>query len=224
MFEENTVKKVTLIALLTTLLSPMVAANNLSPHDVGITNEERILYWLKKRDQISSSELDSSFKSYMSNKDVANQSIKNGFRQFKSSSNVFSNTNKQQVAFSTSLVPDQSVNDVKVLAILIDFPDLKHDDNQLVEQDTDMFYADYSTEHYQQMLFNTQGYTGPDGQSLKTAADYYKAASGNSLNFSGQVYGWVTANSNAKIYGERQGSTRDINAPALIKELSLIHI
>ncbi|WP_350588617.1 immune inhibitor A domain-containing protein, partial [Psychrobacter sp. 78a-MNA-CIBAN-0178] len=36
--------------------------------------------------------------------------------------------------------------------------------------------------------------------------------------FSGQVYGWVTANSNAKIYGERQGSTRDINAPALIKE------
>ena len=218
MFEENTVKKVTLIALLTTLLSPMVAANNLSPHDVGITNEERILYWLKKRDQISSSELDSSFKSYMSNKDVANHSIKNGFRQFKSSSNVFSNTNKKQVAFSTSLVPDQSVDDVKVLAILIDFPDLKHDDNQLVEQDTDMFYADYSTEHYQQMLFNTQGYTGPDGQSLKTAADYYKAASGNSLNFSGQVYGWVTANSNAKIYGERQGSTRDINAPALIKE------
>ncbi|KDC54800.1 immune inhibitor A domain-containing protein [Pseudoalteromonas sp. S3431] len=211
-------KKVMLIALLTTLLSPMVAANNLSPHDVGITNEERILYWLKKRDQISSSELDSSFKSYMSNKDVANHSIKNGFRQFKPSSNVFSNTNKQQVAFSTSLVPDQSVNDVKVLAILIDFPDLKHDDNQLVEQDTDMFYADYSTEHYQQMLFNTQGYTGPDGQSLKTAADYYKAASGNSLNFSGQVYGWVTANSNAKIYGERQGSTRDINAPALIKE------
>nr|WP_231620592.1 immune inhibitor A domain-containing protein [Pseudoalteromonas sp. NSLLW24] len=218
MFEENTVKKVTLIALLTTLLSPIVAANNLSPHDVGITNEERILYWLKKRDQISSSELDSSFKSYMSNKEVANHSIKNGFRQFKSSSTDFSNTNKQQAAFSTSLVPDQSVNDVKVLAILIDFPDLNHDDNRLVEQDTDMFYADYSTEHYQQMLFNTEGYAGPDGQSISTAADYYKAASGNSLNFNGQVYGWVTADNNAKIYGERQGSTRDKNAPALVKE------
>ena len=48
MFEEDTVKKVMLIALLTTLLSPIVAANNISPHDVGITNEERILYWLKK--------------------------------------------------------------------------------------------------------------------------------------------------------------------------------
>ncbi|HDZ32473.1 MAG TPA: M6 family metalloprotease domain-containing protein [Pseudoalteromonas sp.] len=211
-------KKVTLIALLSTLLSPIVAANNLSPHDVGITNEERILYWLKKRDQVPSSELDSSFKSYMSNIEVANHSIKNGFRQFKSSSTDFSNTNKQQAAFSTSLVPDQSINDVKVLAILIDFPDLKHDDNQLVDQDTEMFYAEYSTEHYQQMLFNTQGYAGPDGQSLSTAADYYKAASGNSLNFTGQVYGWVSADNNAKVYGERQGTTRDKNAPALVKE------
>ncbi|HDY92972.1 MAG TPA: phage tail protein, partial [Pseudoalteromonas sp.] len=211
-------KKVTLIALLSTLLSPIVAANNLSPHDVGITNEERILYWLKKRDQVPSSELDSSFKSYMSNIEVANHSIKNGFRQFKSSSTDFSNTNKQQAAFSTSLVPDQSINDVKVLAILIDFPDLKHDDNQLVDQDTEMFYVEYSTEHYQQMLFNTQGYAGPDGQSLSTAADYYKAASGNSLNFTGQVYGWVSADNNAKVYGERQGTTRDKNAPALVKE------
>ena len=211
-------KKVTLIALLSTLLSPIVAANNLSPHDVGITNEERILYWLKKRDQVPSSELDSSFKSYMSNIEVANHSIKNGFRQFKSSSTDFSNTNKQQAAFSTSLVPDQSINDVKVLAILIDFPDLKHDDNQLVDQDTEMFYAEYSTEHYQQMLFNTQGYAGPGGQSLSTAADYYKAASGNSLNFTGQVYGWVSADNNAKVYGERQGTTRDKNAPALVKE------
>nr|WP_231616751.1 immune inhibitor A domain-containing protein [Pseudoalteromonas sp. NSLLW218] len=218
MFEENTVKKVTLIALLSTLLSPIVAANSLSPHDVGITNEERILYWLKKRDQVPSSELDSSFKSYMSNIEVANHSIKNGFRQFKSSSTDFSNTNKQQAAFSTSLVPDQSINDVKVLAILIDFPDLKHDDNQLVDQDTEMFYVEYSTEHYQQMLFNTQGYAGPDGQSLSTAADYYKAASGNSLNFTGQVYGWVSADNNAKVYGERQGTTRDKNAPALVKE------
>ncbi|NMF47864.1 M6 family metalloprotease domain-containing protein [Pseudoalteromonas arctica] len=211
-------KKVTLIALLSTLISPIVAANNLSPHDVGITNEERILYWLKKRDQVPSSELDSSFKSYMSNIEVANHSIKNGFRQFKSSSTDFSNTNKQQAAFSTSLVPDQSINDVKVLAILIDFPDLKHDDNQLVDQDTEMFYAEYSTEHYQQMLFNTQGYAGPDGQSLSTAADYYKAASGNSLNFTGQVYGWVSADNNAKVYGERQGTTRDKNTPALVKE------
>ncbi|TVU78029.1 M6 family metalloprotease domain-containing protein [Pseudoalteromonas distincta] len=211
-------KKVTLIALLSTLLSPIVAANSLSPHDVGITNEERILYWLKKRDQVPSSELDSSFKSYMSNIEVANHSIKNGFRQFKSSSTDFSNTNKQQAAFSTSLVPDQSINDVKVLAILIDFPDLKHDDNQLVDQDTEMFYVEYSTEHYQQMLFNTQGYAGPDGQSLSTAADYYKAASGNSLNFTGQVYGWVSADNNAKVYGERQGTTRDKNAPALVKE------
>ncbi|MEN8636324.1 immune inhibitor A domain-containing protein [Pseudoalteromonas distincta] len=211
-------KKVTLIALLSTLISPIVAANSLSPHDVGITNEERILYWLKKRDQVPSSELDSSFKSYMSNIEVTNHSIKNGFRQFKSSSTDFSNTNKQQAAFSTSLVPDQSINDVKVLAILIDFPDLKYDDNQLVDQDTEMFYAEYSTEHYQQMLFNTLGYAGPDGQSLSTAADYYKAASGNSLNFTGQVYGWVSADNNAKVYGERQGTTRDKNAPALVKE------
>ena len=218
MIEESTVKKVTIISLLSTLISPLAIADKASPHDVGITNKERILYWLNKRDNIAPSDLESSYDQYMDMSANNQHLIKNGFRQFNSKIHNSTVSVKSQVSFSTALIPDQTVNQVKILTILIDFPDLKHDDNKLTAQDTDMFYADYSKEHYQQMLFNSESYLGPDDQSLLTAKSYYSDASGASLNFSGDVYGWVTADSNAKVYGERQGNTRDINAPSLVKE------
>lgn len=212
-------KKLTLLWLIALILSPLVKAGSDTPHDIGITNKERILYWLNKRDKIASSELDESYRAYISNQQPNKQKfIKNGFKSFNYFSLESKNVTKNNSAFTTSLIPDQQVNNVKVLAILIDFPDLRYNDNKLTVQDTDMFYTDYANEHYQQMLFGNEGYRGPQGQTLSTAANYYRAASGDSLNFKGHVYGWVTANNNAKIYGERLGTTRDTDAPALVKE------
>ena len=53
-----------------------------------------------------------------------------------------------------SLIPTDDKTNVKVLAILIDFPDLPYDNNQLTAEDTPMYYSDYSQAHYQKMLFN----------------------------------------------------------------------
>jgi immune inhibitor A len=167
-----------------------------------VTNKERILYWLNKKEDLTSDELEASYNEYVNNQSPVQVALKNGFSQL-SRLSTYNPIQKgllssQQSSFSAGLTPDDRVNTVKVLTILVDFPDLKHDENQLTPQDTDMFYTDYSPDHYQQMLFNTNGYEGPDGQVLLSAADYYKAVSGNSLNFEGQVYGWVTANNNAK--------------------------
>ncbi|MDA8939262.1 immune inhibitor A [Pseudoalteromonas marina] len=214
--------KIAFLTLITTLFSSITVAKTSTPHDIGVTNKERILYWLNKKEDLTSDELEASYNEYINNKSPVQVALKNGFSQL-SRLSTYNSIQKgllpsEQSSFSSELTPDDRVNTVKVLTILVDFPDLKHNENQLTPQDTDMFYTDYSPDHYQQMLFNTNGYEGPDGQVLLSAADYYKAASGNSLNFEGQVYGWVTANNNAKFYGERLGSTRDKNAPSLVKE------
>ena len=72
----------------------------------------------------------------------------------------------KQLQYASAASPSNALNEVKVLAILIDFPDLKHDDNQLVDDDTDMYYENYTKEHYQQLLFNEGGFVGPNNETL----------------------------------------------------------
>ncbi|WP_171045224.1 immune inhibitor A domain-containing protein [Pseudoalteromonas rubra] len=110
------------------------------------------------------------------------------------------------------------VSGAKILAILVDFPDLPHDDNRLVQSDSDMFYPSYPVSHYEQLIFSEQGFKAPDGQLLKSAYQYYQLASGGSFSLTGEVYGWITAAQNAQYYGQRVGVSRDINVASLVKE------
>ncbi|WP_374275253.1 immune inhibitor A domain-containing protein [Pseudoalteromonas sp. 2CM28B] len=198
------------------LCSLNLNAANTSAHDPGIINKQRIEYWLNKRADTQQTTNKPTVESYLANTARLNPS------QLKSVSTMKARlTAKQadkQLQYASAASPSNALNEVKVLAILIDFPDLKHDDNQLVDDDTDMYYENYTKEHYQQLLFNEGGFIGPNNETLSSVYDYYYDASGASLTFSGQVYGWVRADSNAKTYGERVGNTRDINAPALIQE------
>lgn len=94
----------------------------------------------------------------------------------------------------------QKRND-KILALLIDFPDLPWDDNQLTPALTDMYYKSYTPDHYQTLLFSDTGYTGPDGQNLISMRQYYHQESGDSYGVSGKVLGWYHASHNAAYYG-----------------------
>ncbi|MCO7187679.1 MULTISPECIES: immune inhibitor A domain-containing protein [unclassified Pseudoalteromonas] len=115
-------------------------------------------------------------------------------------------------------VSGNSVNGAKILAILVDFPDLPHDDNRLVQSDSDMFYPTYPVSHYEQLVFSEQGFKAPDGQILMSAYQYYQLASGGSFSLTGEAYGWVTVGQNAQYYGQRVGVSRDINVASLVKE------
>ena len=53
----------------------------------------------------------------------------------------------------------------KALVLLIEFPDLPH--NTLTSKDTEMFYKDYNTSHFKDMIFGNNGYAGPNGENLR---------------------------------------------------------
>ncbi|KAF7781983.1 immune inhibitor A [Pseudoalteromonas rubra] len=131
--------------------------------------------------------------------------------------------NGKQSAKSVALrgyqaVSSESIQGAKILAILVDFPDLLNDDNRLEQGDSDMFYAQYPSSHYRQLIFSGQGFSGPDGQLLTSAHQYYQQASGGSFALSGDVFGWITAAKNASYYGQRVGARRDSRVAELIKE------
>jgi immune inhibitor A len=209
------------IILSLSLSSPVAKAE--TAYDVGVTNKERIEYWLNKNKNLSNSELSKQLDDYLySDNAITSKTtkVKQGFKY--PNTRVFqSDAKTEKVSLlnnESDTTADDTINTVKVLAILVDFPDLPHAENQLIPEDTDMYYSSYSIEHYEALLFNKNGFTGPNNEVLQTAYDYYQQASGQSLNFTGNVYGWVTADKNASTYGERQGVIRDIAAPDLVKE------
>ncbi|WP_456243283.1 immune inhibitor A domain-containing protein [Veronia nyctiphanis] len=106
----------------------------------------------------------------------------------------------------------------RVLAILIDFPDLPHDDNRLTPELTNMFYPSYPVKHYDGLLFG-EGYEGPGGEDLLTMRQFYEQESGGSYSVSGSVAGWYTAKHPAAFYGAKTPSGgNDANARELVRE------
>ena len=192
------------------LCSLNLNAANTSAHDPGIINKQRIEYWLNKRADTQQTTNKPTVESYLANTARLNPSQLKPVSTMKA--RLSAKQANKQLQYASAASPSSALNEVKVLAILIDFPDLKHDDNQLVDDDTDMYYENYTKEHYQQLLFNEGGFVGPNNETLSSVYDYYYDASGASLTFSGQVYGWVRADSNAKTYGERVGNTRSLKS------------
>lgn len=107
----------------------------------------------------------------------------------------------------------------KVLALLIDFPDLPWNDNQLTKEHTEMLYDSYDAAHYQNLLFSDSGYTGPNGENLISMRQYYQNESGKSYSVAGQAAGWYRASKNAAYYGGNSPATdSDMHAQELVRE------
>ncbi|MCX4029592.1 immune inhibitor A [Endozoicomonas sp. SM1973] len=101
----------------------------------------------------------------------------------------------------------------KVLALLIEFPDYKH--NEVGPEDTERYYPDYNIPHYTRLLFSDSGYSGPNQEKLISMRQYYEQQSGNSYSVDGQVVGWYMAKNPAKYYGEGRP---DPKVPDLVRE------
>jgi immune inhibitor A len=134
--------------------------------------------------------------------------------------------NKQGIAKQTTVSPvnketwNGTQRKDEVLVLLIDYPDLPH--GQITEDETGMYYSGkdaYSHQHYQDMIFGKNGYTGPDGQTKISMKQYYEQQSGGSYTVDGEVAGWYTAQHPAAYYGEHdQNGGNDANPRALIQE------
>ncbi|MCG9698391.1 immune inhibitor A domain-containing protein [Shewanella sp. Isolate11] len=191
--------------------------------DVGVINKEQILYWMTKRGELAT--------------DATEQQKQQAFERYTSKAGKIkldarlqqAKLIKQQVSskvLRSSSVVDKAQADaevtktVKVLGVLIDFPDLPHDNNRLSASDTAMYYSSYPLSHYQNLMFSTTGFSGPSGQTLLSGYQYYQAESGGSFFFTGSVKGWYTATQNAAYYGANNpnDADNDYRVPELVKE------
>jgi immune inhibitor A len=203
-----------------------------SPADAGVVNKDRILYWLIKRGELaadaSASAKQQALNTYLLKKSFQPTVLpKNLAKKVKSAKEFSHQVNEKNVAISgkvsrvsqRSIAPEDVKTTVKVLAILVDFNDLKYNDNGLSINDTDMFYSEYTPEHYTDLLFSPSGYVGPSEQNIESVYQYYQQESGSSFEFEGAVHGWISAKNDAEYYGGNDETTEnDENVQALVIE------
>ena len=189
--------------------------------DANIVDKERVLYWLIKRGEVASNASNAEKEQAVEAFIARSKGPKRISLQEASFEAARATKDKQTNKFVSFAAPQaQSITNktVKVLAVLVDFPDLPHDDNGLSSSDTSMYYSSYPAEHYKNLLFSTNGYAGPSGQTLMTGYEYYQAESGGSFFFTGDVKGWYRAANNAATYGGNDSTDNDIGALDLVKE------
>ncbi len=191
-----------------------------SPFDLGIANDEKLIQMLKDQGRIpqnaSASEAEKALASFLKTKaekakkdpgelvrdnSVITNALKNSIKNngiFNGKGNKLGHTKGNLDGVQAETWNGEVTKD-KVLVLLIDFPDYPH--NSIRPNETDMYYTDYTKEHYQQMIFGKNGYTGPNGENFISMKQYYEQQSGGSYTVEGAVAGWYTAKYPAAVYG-----------------------
>jgi immune inhibitor A len=93
-----------------------------------------------------------------------------------------------------------SVRNDKVLVLLTEFEDFKH--NNVVQEDGYMYADDFNREHYQKLMFGDKEFTLFNGEKVKTFKQFYEEQSGGSYTVDGTVTDWLTVPGNAREYGD----------------------
>ncbi len=223
--------KLIIILILLNLYSivPIFATTTTSTKDRAIANKEEIIYWMIKNEQLEESaspyEKQQALKTYLKRAENGGYRLPPNLAMHQAEINrkkALNKSEQKELTVSTSTLKVKNVQNktVNILAVLIDFPDLPYDDNRLTSSDSNMYYSDYNRAHYQQLIFSNNGYLGPSGQSLKSAYQYYQEVSGNTLFMQGTVINWVTAASNAAVYGanDPDDDDNDIDVKSLVRE------
>ncbi len=213
-----TLKLTSIAALMSLSMTTAISAKqydySVVPNDPALINQERIVYWMKKRGELSPNASDEEVSAKVKKYINTVKPIVDIPAPFGSKSTIKNTQHFHQKNQSTNKT-------VKVLSLLIDFPDLLHDNHGLSSGDTDMYYPEYPKEHYQALQFSEDGYDGPSNQNLQSGYQYYQAESGGSFFFTGQTFDWVTADNDAEYYGGNDPddeTSRDLNVRDLIKE------
>lgn len=191
-----------------------------TPADLGVANDERLIEMLKKEGKLAKNagpaEAQKALKTFMQNKAASNKRVEandpNAKKhehslQDKASNNGLTsgNGNKLGQTKGSTVAPvendafDGEVRKDKVLVLAIDFPDYKT--GSITPEESNMFYEDYPTSHFEDMVFGDNGYKGPNGETFVSMKQYYEQQSGGSYTFDGQIAGWYTADNPAAYYG-----------------------
>nr|WP_148361282.1 immune inhibitor A domain-containing protein [Bacillus timonensis] len=191
-----------------------------SPIDLGIANDEKLIEMLKKNGKIaknaSPAEAEKELKNYLqakadnagktkdklpkgldANLKSATKANDNGLKS--GNGNKLGQAKKNKVDPVKEEKFDGELRHDKVLVLAIDFPD--YEKSSITKDETDMWYEDYTHDHFQNMIFGENGYDGPNGEKLVSMKQYYEQQSGGSYTVDGTVAGWYTADHPAAYYG-----------------------
>ncbi|WP_126428843.1 immune inhibitor A domain-containing protein [Brevibacillus marinus] len=99
---------------------------------------------------------------------------------------------------------------------LIEYPDFAH--NNLPDDGYYLWTGDFNPEHYENMLFNEDGYTTPEGKELTTMTQFYEQQSAGSWKLAGTVTPWIMAEHEAAYYGGNDRNGNDERPRELVEE------
>ncbi|WP_174567289.1 immune inhibitor A domain-containing protein [Gottfriedia solisilvae] len=102
---------------------------------------------------------------------------------------------------------DGGVREDKVLVVLAEFADFKH--NSIEQEEGYMYSSDFNKAHYENMLFGDKDFTLFDGSKVKTFKQFYEEQSGGSYTVKGTVTDWLTVPGNAADYGDDSATGHD---------------
>ncbi|WP_078414627.1 immune inhibitor A domain-containing protein [Priestia abyssalis] len=88
----------------------------------------------------------------------------------------------------------------KVLVLLTEFSDFKH--NNVVQEEGYMYAKDFSSAHYEKLMFGDEEFTLFNGEKIQTFKQYYEEQSGGSYTVDGKVSEWLTVPGTAREYGD----------------------
>jgi immune inhibitor A len=219
--------------------SPKVQSKSVGgPVDLAIANEDRLIKMLIKEGTISknasASEAQKAVQKYITKKQASLESQQESKGQLdkkeekekKKTFDKLKKGNKDQgkdkFGSKVNNVKEENykgeMNADKVLTLLIEFPDALH--NGIKPEESDMYYSDYTKDHYRDMIFGTKGYAGPNGEKLVSVKQYYEQQSGESYTVNGDVAGWYMAAHPAAYYGGNDPAPdgSDRNARGLVRE------
>jgi immune inhibitor A len=204
------------------------------PFDLAVANDERLIEMLKKNGQISKNaseaEAQAKLQQYLKNKEEHASSLPKGEladEQSKKRKDIHSKHKKEGLKHGGK--KEDKIKNVKeekwkggqrvdnVLVLLVEYPDFPA--TNITSEETDMFYDEYTKEHYEDMIFGKKGYEGPNGEKLISVKQYYEQQSGGSYSITGKVGGWYKAQHPAAYYGGNDPETEnDKDARSLVKE------
>ncbi|WP_342542551.1 immune inhibitor A domain-containing protein [Paenisporosarcina sp. FSL H8-0542] len=100
----------------------------------------------------------------------------------------------------------------KLLTLMVEYSDFEH--NNLQPNETDNYYEDYNTKHFEDMIFGENGVKGPNGETFVSQKQYYEEQSGGTYTIEGKAYGWLKLPGTAAFYGaDRTNGGHDNVAP-----------
>lgn len=192
---------------------------NGGPMDASLANEEKIIEMLKNEGKLSENatleEAHAAFISFMEKFTLQNNEPLTKLQK-ELESKARENLSDNNISSYGLEDTRDKVTNLNVLALMVEYSDLAH--NSITSGETDMYYENYDKQHFQDMLFGDNGYTGPNGENFISLKQYYKEQSGGTLNITGTVTDWYTVSKEAAYYGEASESSNDLRPRQLVME------